>query len=134
MGSNCAKADHRWLINVFSLSRLTIYLSINFAINDKEVPIGPMEVTVGLVVIDVKIIPNQANEDSAKLNVQISYDYALIIVEKHLNLQAQALDLTHEAVHAILTQAGYEDHDEKTVGNLPRNQHKKTAFLSRLLY
>lgn len=85
---------------------------------------GPMKVTVEPVAFDVKIIPNRANEDSAKLNAQISYDYALII-EKHLDLQLQALALTHEAVHAILTQARYEDHGEKTAGNLPRNQHIK---------
>jgi hypothetical protein len=77
---------------------------------------GPMKVTVGPVTFDVKIVPDLVDEiDGQKLNAQISYDHALITVEENLNPQVQALAVMHEAVHAILTQAGYDDHDEKLV-------------------
>jgi hypothetical protein len=95
--------------------RAEIFACLSTSINAEEVLMGTMKVMVGPVIFDVKIIPNLVDEDGTKLNAQISYDHALITVEENLNPQVQALAVMHEAVHAILTQAGYDDHDEKLV-------------------
>jgi hypothetical protein len=76
---------------------------------------GPMKVTIGPITFDVKIIPGLTNSDGEKLNANIDYQAAKINIEQGLDPQVQALALMHEAAHAILNRAGYDEHDEKLV-------------------
>jgi len=72
------------------------------------------DLVVGGIDYRVEIVPDLARNDGA--DGEIKYGPSLIRMDSGLDHQSLLVGLLHEAIHAILTQAGYTDHDEHCIG------------------
>jgi hypothetical protein len=76
-------------------------------------------IKVGPVTYEIKEVPRLIGSGSdgkrAWLNGDVDFQACVIRIEQDAAAQIKAETLWHEAVHAILAQAGYEDHPESMV-------------------
>jgi len=70
-------------------------------------------VRVGAIDYEVEYVKNLCDlEGTTRLNGYIDYSRSLIQLDTNLSVQASTVTLLHEVIHAILTQAGIDEHDE----------------------
>ena len=72
-----------------------------------------MKVTIGGITYQIKFVEATPGEVVGA----IDYNQNIIFIEKH-EIQRVWETILHEIIHAILYNAGYEEHDERLVGAL----------------
>jgi len=72
----------------------------------------PNKIKVGGIKFKTFIVKHLKSRDDTKLNGWIKYDPSKILLNKKLGKQNRRVVLWHEILHAILEQAGFQEHDE----------------------